>query len=125
LPTGEGVVTQLQIDFAFGFTIEQWLHVRIGEPFIVQTNAGPIECDPEGRPESIGRLIDLHQAVVAAASVYKDGSLAVAFEDGRTLRVPAGEQYEAFEVSGSWPGEEPFRFISLPEGSLAEWVAAP
>lgn len=32
-------MTQLQIDFAFGFTIEQWLHVRIGEPFIVQTGA--------------------------------------------------------------------------------------
>lgn len=125
LPTGEGVVTQLQIDFAFGITIEQWLHIRISEPFIVETDAGAIACDPEEEPGSIGRIVDLHQAIVTDASVFKDGSLTVAFADGRRLRVPADEQYEAFDVTGSRSGEEPFRLISLPGGGLAEWIAAP
>jgi len=87
LPTGEGIVTQLRIDFAFGFTIEQWLHLRISEPFVVESEVGPIRCDPEREPQSMGRLVDLHQAIVRIASVYKDGSLAVAFRDGRRLRV--------------------------------------
>jgi hypothetical protein len=125
LPVGEGVVTQLQIDFAFGFTIEQWIRVRISEPFVVRGGRDPLECDPEGDPESMGRLVDLHQAVVTEASVYKDGSLRVEFADGRTLSLEAGAQYEAFDVTGSWPGDETFRLIALPGGGLAEWVDAP
>jgi hypothetical protein len=39
-------VTQLQIDFAFGLTIEQWLHIRIEAPFVVETGASRIGCDP-------------------------------------------------------------------------------
>jgi hypothetical protein len=123
LPVGEGVVTQLQIDFAFGFTIEQWLRFRIGEPFIVRSASGEIECDPEN-PASVAPLLDLHQAVVTEAAVYKDGSLSVTFADGRLLRVPPGDHYEAFEVTGSWAGGDPFRLISLPGGGLAEWVDA-
>lgn len=124
LPVGDGVVTQLQIDFAFGFTVEQSLHVKLGEPFVVETDSGPVHCDPEGAPESMGRLIDLHQAVVSDASVYKDGSLTIMFRDGRTLRVQPGEHYEAFEVNGAWDREEPFRLISLPGGGLAEYFGA-
>ena len=116
LPTGEGVVTQLKIDFAFGFTIEQWIHIRISQPFVVHANSGPIEVDPEGDPESMGRLIGLHQAVVTDASVHKDGSLTVAFSDGRTLRVPTGTRYEAFEVEGAWPREESWRPGRAPSG---------
>ena len=85
LPVGDGVVTQLQIDFAFGFTVEQSLHFHIGEP-------------------------------------YKDGRLVVRVADGRVLSVPAGEHYEAFEVTGSWTDREPFQFISLPGAGLAERV---
>ena len=124
LPTGDGVVTQLQIDFAFGLTIEQWLHIRIEEPFVVQTGANRIECDPE-TSASITPLVDLHQAVVNEAAAYKDGSLTVAFADGRVIRVAPGEHYEAFSVTGSWAGADTFRLISLPGGGLAEWVTAP
>ena len=105
------------------WTIKQWLHVRIEEPFVVQTDGGSIECDPED-PASVAPLLGLHQAVVVEAVVYRTGSMTMTFNDGRVLEVPAGEKYEAFSVTGEWPGAEPFRLISLPGGGLAEWVDA-
>ncbi len=116
-------MTQLQIDFAFGLTIEQWLNVRIEEPFTVQTEGRLIECDPEN-PASVAPLLDLHQAVVVQGAVYRDGSMTLTFADGRVLQVRAGQQHEAFSVTGSRAGGEPFRLISLPGGGLAEWVGA-
>lgn len=121
MPVGDGVITQLQIDFAFGFTVEQRLDFRIGEPFIVEATTGVAEYDPEQRG-SVGPLADLHQAVVTEAAVYKDGRLVVRLADGRVLSVPAGEHYEAFEVTGSGVDGEAFKFVSLPGGGLAEWV---
>jgi hypothetical protein len=122
LPVGDGVVTQLQIDFAFGFTVEQWLHFRIEEPFIVEDQAGvAARYDPE-RPGAVGPIADLHQAIATEAAVYKDGRLVVRFADGRMLSVPASEHYEAFAVTGSRADQDPFRLISLPGGGLAEWV---
>jgi hypothetical protein len=73
------------------------------------------------RYEGVGPLVDLHQAVVTEAAVYKDGRLRVSFADGRTLHVPAGAHYEAFEITGGTDGAEPYRLISLPGGGLAEW----
>lgn len=63
-------MTQLQIDFAFGLTIEQRLRIRIEEPFVAETGADNVACDPE-RPASIAALVDLHQAVVNEAAAYK------------------------------------------------------
>jgi hypothetical protein len=121
LPVGDGIVTQLQIDFAFGFTVEQRLHFRIAERFSVEDGSGTARYDPERRG-SVGPLADLHGAVVTEATVYRDGRLVVCFADGRALSVPPGEHYEAFEVTGSRDASEPFRLISLPGGGLAEWV---
>jgi hypothetical protein len=122
LPVGEGIVTQLQIDFAFGFTVEQSLHFRIEQPFVVErAPSDSADYDPEASG-SVAPLVDLHQAVVTKAAVYKDGRLVVRFGDGRVLAVRPSEQYEAFSITGSGPGQEQFRLVSLPGGGLAEWV---
>lgn len=123
LPTGEGIVTQLQIDFAFGLTIDQWLHIRIEGPFVVHAGEEIIECEPE-RPASIAPLVELHQVVVSEAAAHKDGSLTIAFADGHVMRVAADQRYEAFAITGSRAGAAPFRLISLPGGGLAEWLDA-
>jgi hypothetical protein len=114
------MITQLQLDHAFGFTIEAWLHVRIDEPILVEGAAGRIACDP-GDPESITPLLDLHQAVVTEAAAKTDGSLTVVLADGRTLRVAPGDHYEAFAIHGQRPGGDRFDLVSSPGGGLASW----
>jgi hypothetical protein len=111
----------VRFDFAFGFTVEDRLDFRIEQPFVVESESMTADCDP-GSPASVAPLVDLHQAVVAEAVVYKDGRLAVCFRNGRVLTVSVSEQYKAFSVTGSSAGQEPFRLVSLPGGGLAEWV---
>ena len=73
-------------------------------------------CDPE-IPASVAPLVDLHQAVVTEAVVYKDDRLAVCFRDRRVLTVPVSEQNEAFSVTDSSAGREPFQLVSAPGGA--------
>lgn len=121
LPLAAGVVTQLQIDFAFGITVDSGLHFRIGGPFVVDSQGSVSHFDPE-RIGSVGPLADLHQAVVTEAAVLLDGGLRISFADGRSLRVAPSAEHEAFSVTGPGPGADTFRFVSLPGGGLAEWV---
>lgn len=123
LPVGAGVITQLQLDYAFGFTIEAWLHIRIEEPILVEGAAGPIACEP-GDPDSMSPLLDLHQAVVTEAAAGTDGSLKVVLADGRTLRVAPGDHYEAFAIYGQRAGGDRFDLVSLPGGGLSSWSSA-
>ena len=68
LPTDEGIVTQLQ----FGRTIEQWLHIRIDAPFVVQAGEETIECHPE-TAESIAPLVGLLRPWSARQRLTKTG----------------------------------------------------
>ncbi len=120
LPVGEGVVTQLQIDFAFGFTVG-WLHFRIETPFAFGAEGAAAEYEPEASA-ALCPLLALHQARIVAGEVFKDGRLAIRFADGRTLSVQPNPQYEAFSITGSRTGEQEVRLISLPGGGLAEWT---
>jgi hypothetical protein len=117
VPVGEGIVTQLQVDFAFGLTVETWLHFRIETPF----RYGGMEYQPEDS-SSLAPLLRLHQARVASVEVFKDGRLAVGFADGQVLTVAPIQQYEAFEVHGQSAARKPFQFVALPGGGLAEWL---
>jgi hypothetical protein len=121
LPLDAGVVTQLQIDFAFGLTVDAGLHFRIEGPFTVEHQGDPASYEPE-RVGAVGPLSDLHQAVMTEAAVLLDGGLRLSFADGRTLTVPPNAEFEAFSVTGPGPSSDTFRFVSLPGGGLAEWV---
>lgn len=114
----EGVVTQLQIDFAFGFTVDAEVDFRIEVPFEAGDTGGWRAYDPEV-PGAVGPLAVLHQAVVHGALVMTDGRLEVSFTNGSSLRVLPNNKYEAFSVTG--PAGS-FRFVSLPGGGLAEWL---
>lgn len=112
----------LRLDHAIGLSIEMWLDIRIEEPFTVTDATGSVFCDP-GEAGAVGPITDFYGKTVTRARVYKDGSMRLEFADDRTLAVPAGAHYEAFQVTGSWSDGEPWRLISLPGGGLAEWVA--
>jgi hypothetical protein len=122
LPVGYAVVTQLRIDFAFGITVAERLDIRIEGRFRVEGPDGATTFDPE-QPGAVGPLADLHQAKVVEAVVYKDGGLALAFDDGRRLLAGPDEKYEAFTVNGAFPDQTPFTIVSLPGGGLAEFVS--
>jgi hypothetical protein len=121
LPLAVGVVTQLQIDFAFGLNVDAGLQFRIEGPFTVERQGDVAHYDPQ-RVGAVGPLTDLHQAVMTEAAVLLDGGLRLSFADGRTLTVPPSEEFEAFSVTGPGAGSDAFRFVSLPGGGLAEWV---
>lgn len=122
LPVGEGVVTQLRIDFAFSLTIEQWIHIRIETPFVLERDGLAATYDPE-QWSTLGPLLQLHQAVVREAEVRKDGWLRLRFADGATLTVEPDERFEAFSVSGALRPSPPksFSLIALPGGGLARF----
>ncbi|MDQ3645259.1 MAG: DUF6188 family protein [Actinomycetota bacterium] len=121
LNVGAGVVTQLQIDFAFGFTLEQRLYFRVETPFAFGAEGDATEYEPEDSA-TLCPLLDLHQARVVAGDVFKDGRLVVRFAGGKTLFVPPHDQYEAFQVTGSRMENTKFHLIALPGGGLAEWT---
>jgi hypothetical protein len=123
LPLDDGIVTQVQIDFALGLSVDAdaGLHVRIEGPFQVEREGHVTHFDPE-RAGAVGPLADLHQAVMTEAAVLLDGGLRLSFADGRALVVPPGPSFEAFSVTGPGSGIDAFRFVSLPGGGLAEWV---
>ena len=107
LPVGDGVVTQLQIDFGFGVTVDSWLRSRIERRFGVE-RIGMANCyDPERRG-SVGPLADLHQAVISEVTVLFDGGLRAAFVRETILSVLPSEKYEAFSVIGPGAGIETF-----------------
>jgi hypothetical protein len=112
LRVGDGAVTQLQIDFSFGFAIEMWLYLRIQTPFMYYDGDTSAEIEPEDSL-SIAPLLDIRRATVTLAEVYKDGRLRVEFANGNTIAVTPDAQYEAFWVSG-----DDFRLIALPDGGL-------
>jgi Family of unknown function (DUF6188) len=52
-------------------------------------------------PTAQAPLLGLHQAVVTAAQIRKDGRLTMTFADDAVLDVGPDERYEAFQVTGS------------------------
>ena len=124
LPIIGGEVTQVQIDFAFGFVVVTYgddpvsVSIRIETEFKVQLEGVTLTFDPEATAE-LGRLVTLHKAVVEEAYVVKDGHLVVRFADGRAIEVAPHGQYEAWTVSGDLqPIERRFSLIALPSGGV-------
>lgn len=121
LPVGEGKITQLRIDYAFTFVLDQWIEIRIETPFSYGAEGARHQFEPSDAP-GLAPLLGLHQATVTSAEIRKDGRLTVAFADGCALVVLPDEQYEAFTVSGSLPPiRRGFRFVAVPGGGLARY----
>jgi Family of unknown function (DUF6188) len=118
LPVAGAVVTQVQIDYAFGLDIDT-VHVRIECPFAVE-QAGETSVFDPNEWATLGPLVRLHQATIKSGSVRKDGILRLEFTDGTTITCEPHDQYEAFKVSGRLPPvQRRFELIALPGGGLA------
>ena len=119
LPCGDGVVTEVSIDFCFSLVVETWIVIRISTPFTIFRSGVTMRFDPEDTA-SLAPLVTLHQKRVTEALIRMDGNLKVTFSDGSVLCVEPNAHYEAFQVSGKLPPvERKFEFISLPGGGLA------
>ncbi|MEU7920734.1 DUF6188 family protein [Micromonospora zamorensis] len=123
LPVGDGVVTQLRIDFAFTLIVEARIEIRIETEFSYGAPGGESRFDPS-TSTSLAPLLDRHQAQITAAEISKDGRLTLTFADDAVLVVEPDDQYEAFTVTSMPPpGFRGFRFVAVPGGGLAQWVA--
>ncbi|MEU8112811.1 DUF6188 family protein [Micromonospora sp. NPDC048947] len=123
LPVGDGVVTQLRIDFAFTLIVESWIEIRIETEFSYGTPGAESRFDPS-TSTGLAPLLDRHQAQMTAAEIRKDGRLTLTFADDAVLVVEPDDQYEAFTVTSMPPpGFRGFRFVAVPGGGLAHWAA--
>jgi hypothetical protein len=121
LPVGDGIVTQIRIDFAFTLVLESWIEIRIETAFSYGPPGAGRQFEPSD-PTALAPLLGLHQAVVAAAQIRKDGRLTMTFADDAVLEVGPDERYEAFQVTGSLPPIAAASGLSLcPE---APWLAS-
>jgi Family of unknown function (DUF6188) len=124
-PMAGGEVTQVQIDYSFGLSIETYgdvkasMSIRINTCFEYETNGVAITVDPE-QAADLAPLITLHKAIVDEGYAIKDGHLVIRFTDGRAVRVAPDEQYESWQVTGDLPQvERKFKLIGLPNGGVA------
>lgn len=120
-----GEVTQVQIDYAFGLTIETYDEikasnvVRISTGFDYEADGVVTTIDPEHTTQ-LAPLITLHKATVEEGYAIEDGHLVIKFSDGRAIRVAPDEQYEAWQVSGHLPPiERKFSLIGVPGSGVA------
>ena len=121
LPVGDGVVTQLRIDFAFTLLIEAWLEIRIQTTFSYGTVADVRRFDPQDAP-GLAPLLDRHQARVAVAEIRELGRLSLTFADEAVLVVESDDRYEAFTVVGQRSAAtRTFLVVATPGGGLSRW----
>ena len=121
LRPGKRAVTQCRIDHAFTIIFgdaDETFEIRIDEPFTLGTAGGDdVSLDPEGPSAAIAPALDVLHRGVESAVAFKDGRLEIGFDDGRVLRVPAGETYEAWTLVGP----AGLYIVSVPGGELAIW----
>ena len=121
LPLQEGLVTQLQFDFAFGIHIDASVHVRIEGPFVLDRAGASQTYDPE-QTTSLGPLLELRGSIVTDGLAAADGSLSLRFADGSHLLVPPDQHYEAFTINGREAlSQGGFLIVSKPGGGLSIW----
>jgi hypothetical protein len=76
---------------------------------------------PDGDPMRLAPLLALVHRSVVRADAFRDGHLELELADGYLLSVPAAEDYEPWEISGS----DGSRLISTPGGEVATWEGTP
>lgn len=117
----ERLVTQCRFDHAFTIILDHpngALEIRIGEPFTISTARGDeVTLKPEAEPAAMGPALVVLRRIVERVLAFKDGRLELQFGDGGRLRVPAGEEFEAWDLVGP----AGLRIVSLPRGELAIW----
>ncbi len=122
LPFRGLLVTQVQVDHAFGLVLDDKGAVRVeGAATLgwVSVGAKPetVELRPENHDVAAG-LVLLGTTVLSSVA-FKSGGLRIVFDDGHVLTVAADPQHEAWTVTGP----NGMLIVSVPGGDLAVWHA--
>ena len=117
LPLVGREIDQICVDYAVTLVVDGTDTVRLEGPFTLSIGATTHLVDPQ-RLDTVTPVLGLFRAVVIKAYAGKDGSLALAFDDDRHLRIEADPEGEAWEIGGGLPPVSPsYRLVSLPAGS--------
>jgi uncharacterized protein DUF6188 len=123
LPLDGCAVVQCRVDFAFTVVAEGpegTFEVRVEqlfEWFAGTDGEAPLSIDVASDPTAAApALACLHRGIRSGAA-FKDGRLELRFEDGLQLRVPAGEDYEPWTLTGP----HGLLVVSAPGGTLSIW----
>ena len=120
-------VTQCRLDYAFTIIIGDEpgasFQVCVEQPFMARMagRGDELLLDPEGDPAEMAPALGVLHRRVEQAIAFKDGRLELLLGDGSVLEVPAGEDYEPWNIVGP----SGLRIVSLPGGGLAIWSPEP
>ncbi len=118
LPLSGRTVDRLCLDFAITLTIRGGLEVKLESPFVLQrADRSEVLLVPDGDAERLSPVMSLVRGTATRVEAFKDGRLEVVFADGSKLRVPADEDFEAWQLVGP----DGLLIVSLPGGELAVW----
>ena len=125
VPMAGLTVTQCNVDYAFTVVVAgepgESFYVKIEQPFVLVSEGQELALDPAGDPVQIAPALTVLRRDAEHAIAFKDGRLEMAFGGDVALRVPVGDQYEAWSLTG--PGG--LLIVSMPGGELAIWSDRP
>jgi hypothetical protein len=120
LPVENCPVASCSFDYAVTLRLTNDVNVRIEQPFVYRSAEGVEHLIvPGSDPVGLAPVLSVCRLVVRQGFAFKDGRLELEFEDGSSVNVPSGEDFEPWELFG--PGD--LRVISVPGGDLAIWSA--
>ena len=115
-------VTRCSIDYALTLVLgagDTAVYVTIEQPFWFLPEGGGSETGfvPETAPEALGPVLSVLHRSVEEIIAHRNGLLEVRVRGGGALRVPASDEFEAWNVVGP----DGMRFVAMPGGDLAVW----
>lgn len=118
LPFDNERVSWCGIDYAFSFSTQGEILVRIEQPF-VYTSANGVEhlLLPEEDPVRLAPVLAIARLSARDGFAYEDGHLEVTFSDSSTIDVPGTQDYEPWELTGPTG----LKVVSVPGGELSIW----
>jgi hypothetical protein len=121
LPVGRAAVVQIRVDYALTLLLKRGddaYEIRVEQAFEFTAADGTVvRADPEADPAGLGPVLACARTDVAAGNAFEDGRLELVFADGSVIRVPASEEFEAWEVAGP----DGMRVVSGPGSKLTTW----
>jgi uncharacterized protein DUF6188 len=121
LPFAGCQVTRCSFDYSVTLLLDNGFAVTIESAFLLREGegGGDVRLVP-GDPRTLAPALTFWQRTAASAFAHEDGRLELRFADGGAIEVPAGDRYEAWNLTG--PGG--LLVVSLPGGELAIWLEA-
>lgn len=122
LPITGQLVTRCWVDPAYvGLLCQNAIQISIGEPFtLAAPHGGSWSLDPGGDPMGLAPFLRIMRQRVLEGIAFHGGGLALAFDDGTRIEVPAGREFEAWTLAGPG-GIDGLKIVSMPGGELAIW----